>query len=156
WLASRRLLLMKTVLINNQGNFFARLLRDCVRSEQVCGLPCPCRAARRERQTLWAGYILLIRKNHSYGLSLPCRHSSKGRSDNPSTTAGDSMSLINTTVQPFSSTAFHIGKFVPVTDAGLRGKWSVLVFMPAAFTFNCPTEVEDAAESYAEFEKLGA
>lgn len=66
------------------------------------------------------------------------------------------MSLINTTVQPFSTTAFHNGKFVPVSDASLRGEWSVLVFMPAAFTFNCPTEVEDAADNYAEFQKLGA
>ena len=64
------------------------------------------------------------------------------------------MSLINTTVQPFSTTAFHNGKFVPVTDASLRGEWSVLIFMPAAFTFNCPTEVEDAADNYAEFQKL--
>jgi NADH-dependent peroxiredoxin subunit C len=66
------------------------------------------------------------------------------------------MSLINTTVQPFSTTAFHNGKFVPVSDQSLRGEWSVLVFMPAAFTFNCPTEVEDAADNYAEFQKLGA
>lgn len=66
------------------------------------------------------------------------------------------MSLINTTVQPFKTTAFHAGKFVEVSDATLKGKWSVLVFMPAAFTFNCPTEVEDAAEHYAEFQKLGA
>ncbi|MFP8835632.1 alkyl hydroperoxide reductase subunit C [Hydrogenophaga sp. XSHU_21] len=66
------------------------------------------------------------------------------------------MSLINTTVPSFSTTAFHNGKFVPVSDASLRGEWSVLVFMPAAFTFNCPTEVEDAADSYAEFQKLGA
>ena len=28
--------------------------------------------------------------------------------------------------------------------------------MPAAFTFNCPTEVEDAAANYAEFQKAGA
>jgi alkyl hydroperoxide reductase subunit AhpC len=28
--------------------------------------------------------------------------------------------------------------------------------MPAAFTFNCPTEIEDAAEHYAEFQKAGA
>jgi len=28
--------------------------------------------------------------------------------------------------------------------------------MPAAFTFNCPTEVEDAANNYAEFQKAGA
>jgi peroxiredoxin len=66
------------------------------------------------------------------------------------------MSLINTQVQPFKATAFHNGEFVEVTDASLKGKWSVLIFMPAAFTFNCPTEVEDAADNYAEFQKLGA
>ena len=66
------------------------------------------------------------------------------------------MSLINTTVQPFQAQAFHNGKFVPVSDASLRGEWSVLIFMPAAFTFNCPTEVEDAADNYAEFQKVGA
>ncbi|MET0291591.1 MAG: alkyl hydroperoxide reductase subunit C [Steroidobacteraceae bacterium] len=66
------------------------------------------------------------------------------------------MSLINTEVKPFKTQAFHNGKFVEVTEASLKGKWSVVVFMPAAFTFNCPTEVEDAAENYAEFQKLGA
>ena len=66
------------------------------------------------------------------------------------------MSLINTTVQPFSTTAFHNGKFVPVTEENLKGKWSVLIFMPAAFTFNCPTEVEDAADNYGEFQKAEA
>jgi peroxiredoxin len=66
------------------------------------------------------------------------------------------MSLINTKVSPFKTQAFHNGKFVEVSDASLQGQWSVLVFMPAAFTFNCPTEVEDAAEHYAEFQKLGA
>jgi NADH-dependent peroxiredoxin subunit C len=66
------------------------------------------------------------------------------------------MSLINTAVQPFKATAFQQGEFIQVSDASLKGKWSVLVFMPAAFTFNCPTEVEDAANNYAEFQKLGA
>ena len=66
------------------------------------------------------------------------------------------MSIINQPVPTFSTTAFHNGKFVPVTDADLKGKWSVLIFMPAAFTFNCPTEVEDAADNYAEFQKAGA
>mgnify|MGYP006323155855 CR=1 FL=1 len=66
------------------------------------------------------------------------------------------MSLINTEIKPFKAQAFHNGKFVEVSDATLKGKWSVIVFMPAAFTFNCPTEVEDAAENYAEFEKMGA
>jgi len=66
------------------------------------------------------------------------------------------MSLINTQVQPFKAQAFHNGKFVEVSEANLQGKWSVIIFMPAAFTFNCPTEVEDAAENYAEFQKAGA
>ena len=64
------------------------------------------------------------------------------------------MSLISTQVQPFKVQAFKNGKFIEVTEQSLKGKWSVLVFMPAAFTFNCPTEVEDAADNYAEFQKL--
>jgi len=66
------------------------------------------------------------------------------------------MSLINTQVQPFATTAYLNGKFVPVTNESLKGKWSVVIFMPAAFTFNCPTEVEDAADNYAEFQHAGA
>ena len=66
------------------------------------------------------------------------------------------MSLINTKVQPFKANAFQNGKFIEVTDQDLIGKWSALIFMPAAFTFNCPTEIEDAADHYAEFEKAGA
>lgn len=65
------------------------------------------------------------------------------------------MSLINTQVQPFKTQAFHNGKFIEVSEESLKGHWSVLIFMPAAFTFNCPTEVEDAADNYAEFQKLG-
>lgn len=64
------------------------------------------------------------------------------------------MSLINTQVQPFKVQAFKQGKFIEVTEESLKGKWSVLVFMPAAFTFNCPTEVEDAADNYTAFQKL--
>ena len=66
------------------------------------------------------------------------------------------MSLINTQVVPFKNEAFHNGKFITVTNETLKGKWNVFIFMPAAFTFNCPTEVEDAAEHYAEFQKAGA
>jgi peroxiredoxin (alkyl hydroperoxide reductase subunit C) len=65
------------------------------------------------------------------------------------------MSLINTTVKPFKATAFHNGKFVTVSDESIRGKWSVFVFYPADFTFVCPTELEDLADRYSEFRKLG-
>jgi peroxiredoxin (alkyl hydroperoxide reductase subunit C) len=67
----------------------------------------------------------------------------------------NAMSLINTTVKPFQATAFHNGKFVTITDESIRGKWSVFMFYPADFTFVCPTELEDVADRYAEFQKLG-
>lgn len=65
------------------------------------------------------------------------------------------MSLINTDVKPFKATAFKNGKFVDVSDADLKGKWSVVFFYPADFTFVCPTELEDLADNYAAFQKLG-
>ena len=65
------------------------------------------------------------------------------------------MSLINTEIKPFKSTAFKNGKFIEVTEASLKGKWSVVFFYPADFTFVCPTELEDLADNYAEFQKLG-
>ena len=63
--------------------------------------------------------------------------------------------LINTKVQPFAATAYHNGKFVPVTEADMTGKWSVVFFYPADFTFVCPTELGDLADNYAEFQKMG-
>ena len=65
------------------------------------------------------------------------------------------MSLINSVVKPFKATAYHNGKFVPVTNEDLKGKWSVFVFYPADFTFVCPTELGDLADNYAEFKKMG-
>ncbi|MCX7059127.1 MAG: alkyl hydroperoxide reductase subunit C [Proteobacteria bacterium] len=65
------------------------------------------------------------------------------------------MSLINTVIKPFKATAYHNGKFVPVSHEDLMGKWSVVVFYPADFTFVCPTELGDLADHYAEFQKLG-
>ena len=65
------------------------------------------------------------------------------------------MSLINTEVKPFKASAYHNGKFIDVTDANLKGKWSVVFFYPADFTFVCPTELGDLADNYAEFKYMG-
>ncbi len=65
------------------------------------------------------------------------------------------MSLINTTVKPFKAQAYKDGKFIEVTEASLKGKWSVVVFYPADFTFVCPTELGDLADHYAELQKMG-
>ncbi len=65
------------------------------------------------------------------------------------------MSLINTDIKPFKATAYHQGKFIDVTDASVKGKWSIFFFYPADFTFVCPTELGDLADRYTEFKKLG-
>ena len=65
------------------------------------------------------------------------------------------MATINSEIKPFSAQAYHQGKFVPVTDADLKGKWSVVFFYPADFTFVCPTELGDLADNYAEFQSMG-
>src|ERR1700710_668816 len=68
---------------------------------------------------------------------------------------GNPMSLINKEVAPFKATAYHNGDFVAVSEENFKGKWSVVVFYPADFTFVCPTELGDLADRYAEFKKLG-
>lgn len=65
------------------------------------------------------------------------------------------MSLINTQILPFKSMAYHNGEFKEFTNESIAGKWSVFVFYPADFTFVCPTELEDLADNYAEFQKYG-
>lgn len=65
------------------------------------------------------------------------------------------MSILNTKIKPFKAQAYKDGKFVEVSDADLMGKWSVVFFYPADFTFVCPTELGDLADHYEEFQKLG-
>jgi len=63
--------------------------------------------------------------------------------------------LINSKLPAFKVQAFHEGAFKEVTDKDLAGKWSILFFYPADFTFVCPTELGDMADHYDEFRKMG-
>lgn len=63
--------------------------------------------------------------------------------------------IINSIIKPFKAQAYRNGEFVKVTDEDLKGKWSVIFFYPADFTFVCPTELGDLADHYEEFQKLG-
>ncbi len=63
---------------------------------------------------------------------------------------------INDKVPEMVLDAFHEGKFVKIDLASYRKKWLVLFFYPADFTFVCPTELEELADHYSEFKKLGA
>jgi NADH-dependent peroxiredoxin subunit C len=65
------------------------------------------------------------------------------------------MALINTEVKPFTATAFHNGEFVEVSSDDLRGKWAIVFFYPADFTFVCPTELGDLADHYDGLQALG-
>lgn len=46
---------------------------------------------------------------------------------------------------------FHEGEIRKVKLSDYRGKWLVLAFYPADFTFVCPTELEDLADNYEKF-----
>ena len=63
--------------------------------------------------------------------------------------------IINSKLPGFKSQAYVNGDFKTITDKDLAGKWSVLFFYPADFTFVCPTELVDVAEKYEEFKKMG-
>lgn len=65
------------------------------------------------------------------------------------------MSLIGKKLNDFKVEAYQNGEFKTITKADLLGKWSVLFFYPADFTFVCPTELEDLQEKYEDFKKIG-
>lgn len=50
---------------------------------------------------------------------------------------------------------FYNGKEINKKLSDYLGKWLVLFFYPADFTFVCPTELEELADNYEEFKKLG-
>ena len=52
--------------------------------------------------------------------------------------------------------AFHEGQIRKMRLSDYRGKWLVLLFYPADFTFVCPTELQDAAHHYEKFREAGA
>lgn len=65
------------------------------------------------------------------------------------------MSLINKQVSDFTVQAYQNGDFIEVTNESMKGKWAVVVFYPADFTFVCPTELEDLAQNYQSFKDIG-
>jgi peroxiredoxin (alkyl hydroperoxide reductase subunit C) len=66
------------------------------------------------------------------------------------------MIKIGEKIKDLSFRAYWSGKDVTMKLSQFKGKWLVLLFYPADFTFICPTELEEAADWYSEFKKLGA
>ena len=66
------------------------------------------------------------------------------------------MLRINEKVPDFEVDAFHNGEIEKVRFSDHRGRWLVLIFYPADFTFVCPTELEEMAGLYDRFRTLDA
>lgn len=64
------------------------------------------------------------------------------------------MSLIGKEIEEFNAKAFHQGEFIDVSSENFKGKWSVVCFYPADFTFVCPTELEDLQDQYKTLQGL--
>ena len=62
---------------------------------------------------------------------------------------------INSIVPDFELDAYQANEIKKIKLSFYKGKWVVLIFYPADFTFVCPTELEDAQNHYEEVKKLG-
>lgn len=65
------------------------------------------------------------------------------------------MLKINSKVPDFEAEAYQNNEIKKIKLADYQGKWVVLIFYPADFTFVCPTELEDAAAHYPKVQELG-
>jgi len=66
------------------------------------------------------------------------------------------MANIGMRVPDFEFEAFYNEEIKKIKFSDYLGKWIVLIFYPADFTFVCPTELEEAANLYEIFKKLNA
>ena len=64
------------------------------------------------------------------------------------------MVKINDAAPTFELQAYDGKDFKTVKLEDYKGKWVVLFFYPADFTFICPTELGDLADNYAKFKEL--
>ncbi len=59
-------------------------------------------------------------------------------------------------VPDYEFEVYHTEEIKKMSLSSFRGKWAVLVFYPADFSFVCPTELEELAKLYPKFEALNA
>ena len=52
--------------------------------------------------------------------------------------------------------AFYNGKITAINLDDYKGKWIILFFYPADFTFVCPTELKEMSDYYPDFKEAGA
>lgn len=59
-------------------------------------------------------------------------------------------------IPDFTLKAYHKDTLTDISLGTTRGKWLILFFYPADFTFVCPTELEEMAGLYEKFVEEGA
>lgn len=65
------------------------------------------------------------------------------------------MVRINEKAPDFEEDALVVDEIKKIKLSDYRGKWVILFFYPADFTFVCPTELGELATHYDEFKKMG-
>ena len=65
------------------------------------------------------------------------------------------MVTINEQAPTFEADVYHKNEFKKLKLDSYKGKWVVLFFYPADFTFVCPTELGELADNYTELTKMG-
>ncbi len=66
------------------------------------------------------------------------------------------MVAMNEEIPDFETKAFHGNAIVDIKLSDFRGKWLVMAFYPADFTFVCPTELQELAQTYDQFQESDA
>lgn len=66
------------------------------------------------------------------------------------------MVTVGQKIPDFEIQAYQDDEIKKLRLSDYRGRWLVMVFYPADFTFVCPTELEELADSYESFKKLNA
>ncbi|PIR93956.1 peroxiredoxin [Candidatus Falkowbacteria bacterium CG10_big_fil_rev_8_21_14_0_10_39_11] len=66
----------------------------------------------------------------------------------------NAFSLINQELPDMTMKIYHEDKEKDIKLSDYRGKWLVLFFYPADFTFVCPTELEDMAGKYPTLQEM--
>jgi len=66
------------------------------------------------------------------------------------------MVSVNEHAPEFTEDAYVNGEIKKVSLKDYKGRWAVLFFYPADFTFVCPTELGELADHYEEIKQMGA
>ena len=63
-------------------------------------------------------------------------------------------SIVGSMIPEMELEAYHKDDIKKIKLSDYKGKWLILFFYPGDFTFVCPTELEEMAHVYPEFQKM--